>query len=106
MIIKTDWVPSNFDAITCYPFILVRPYRAEDSALLAHEMVHYEEQKKCLVVPWLLRYWLSPKFRLASEVRGYKAQMKMGGITRSEAARLLTTYGMSVSFAEAWDLLS
>lgn len=105
MILKTNLVPSRFDAITCYPFILVRPQFAGDKALLVHEMVHYQEQKKVFVIPWLLRYWLSQKFRLAAEVRGYKAQIQAGGTTREKAASMLTCYGLGVTYEEAWRLL-
>ena len=97
MIIKTTLIPSTFDAITVFPFILMRPEWASNPALVAHEMVHYKEQKSSWVIPWLLRYAFSKKFRFEAEVRGYQAQISMGGISVDQAAKMLTKYGFDVT---------
>ena len=70
MIITTRFVFKGFDAFTVWPFIFVRPECKDDAALIEHELVHYREQRKTLTVPWLLRYWLSKKFRFHAELRG------------------------------------
>lgn len=101
MIIKTNLVPNAFDAITCYPFIFIRPDSAKDEGLVAHEMVHYEEQRDAFVLPWLVKYWLSDSFRFAAEVRGYRKQIAVGTITPSQAAFLLMQYGLDVSYDSA-----
>lgn len=101
MIIKTNFVPRGFDAITVFPFIIIRPESADNASLIAHEMVHYREQKAAWVVPWLLRYAFSSTFRLAAEVRGYQAQIAMGGITVDQAVQMLQGYRLNVSAADA-----
>ena len=40
-----------------WPFIVVERDR-ETRCVLAHERVHYEEQRRWLVVPWLIAYGL------------------------------------------------
>ena len=101
MQIKTKLVPKGFDAITCFPFILMRPEVAGDAALIAHEMVHYREQKASWVIPWLLRYLLSHEFRYQAELRGYRVQVELGGITREGAAQMLCQYGLGVTYDDA-----
>ena len=96
MILKTTWVPRNFDAITAYPFIFIRPEWALNASLIAHEMVHYKEQKSVWVIPWLLRYAFSKTFRFNAEVRGYRAQIATGGITTDQAVQMLKEYGLDL----------
>lgn len=105
MIIKTTLVPSPYWAMTIWPFILVRPEHINDKPLLVHEMVHYDEQG--LLAPiWWARYLLSVKFRVAAEVRAYKAQIATGGLSIIEAANWLVTYDKSLTFDDAIRLLS
>ena len=54
MIIKTRFVPKNCDALTVWPFIFVRPEKAEDRNLIEHEKAHYKAQARSLVLPWVL----------------------------------------------------
>ena len=96
MIIKTLLVPRKFDALTIYPCIFMRPESALNTPLIAHEMVHYREQKDAWVIPWLLRYAFSKPFRLYAEIRGYKAQIAAGGITVDQAVELLKQYGFNL----------
>ncbi len=105
MIISTRYIPARFDAMTVWPLILVRPASRGDSALLLHEMVHYREQRNCGVLPWLLRYAMSARFRLGAEVRGYRAQLAAGGISLERAAALLMRYGVDITYAQAVALL-
>lgn len=101
MIIKTKWIFKGFAAFTVYPFIFVRPEKAEDTALIAHELVHYQEQRKSLVLPWLVLYLLWPMFRLKAEVRAYQRQIALGGIGIQEAAKMLESYRLNITQEEA-----
>lgn len=101
MIIATNLVFKGFDAVTVWPFLLVRPSAINDAALVEHELVHYREQRRVLTIPWLLRYWLSKKFRLAAEVRAYQRQIEVGGITVQAAAVMLQQYGLGITLEQA-----
>ena len=91
MIVASRWVPAGFDALTMWPFIFVRPEYKDDKALIAHELVHYDSM--AWVTPfWWLRYILSKSFRWAQEVKAYKVQIAMSGITAPQAAELLVQY--------------
>ncbi len=104
MIVKTNLVPKGFGAIVIWPFILMRPQSATDAGLIEHEMVHYREQS--WITPWWgLKYLCSKKFRQAAEVRAYKRQIEVGGITLEEAARGLLRYDLGINFDEAYRLL-
>jgi hypothetical protein len=104
MIISCDMVPRGYDAITFWPFILVRPKDRGNAALIEHEEVHYRRQ--AWITPfWLLAYWLSKSFRWQEEVLGYRAEIKAGGITVYAAAAMLLTYGTGHSWEQALDAL-
>jgi hypothetical protein len=92
MIIKTNLIPKGFCAFTFYPFIFVRPASAEDPALLAHEMIHYREQKKHWTIPWVWKYFTNKQFRLQAELRGYAEQVRLGGVTTWDAVKMLSQY--------------
>lgn len=104
MIIKTSLVPSPYWAITIWPFILVKPAHADNKPLIVHETVHYDEQG-IFVLFWWLKYILSTKFRVAAEVRAYKAQMAVHGLTLEEAAKWLVTYSKTLTYEDALNLL-
>ncbi|MNU19734.1 hypothetical protein D3C71_79670 [compost metagenome] len=97
MLVKTNLIFKGYDAFTFYPFIFVRPARAKDTALIAHELVHYREQKKYLVLPWLWRYFTSRSFRLRAELRGYAEQVRLNGLDVAGAVKMLATYGSGYS---------
>lgn len=102
MIILTRAIPRPFIAVTIWPFIFVRPTAAGDVGLIEHELVHYREQ--AWVTPiWVLRYLASRRFRLAAEVRAYRRQIIVGGITREGAAGMLLKYHVGVTFQQALD---
>ena len=104
MIIKTTLIKKPFQAITIWPVILVLPDHAENVGLIEHEMVHYREQ--AWIAPlWWLRYALSKSFRLAAEVRAYKRQIEVGGITRLTAAAMLLNYGLGITLEQSLQLL-
>lgn len=101
MIIKTTLIKNPFQAITVWPVIFVLPDQADNVGLIEHEMVHYREQ--AWIAPlWWLRYVLSKSFRLAAEVRAYKRQIEVGGITRLTAAVMLLNYGLGITLEEAF----
>jgi hypothetical protein len=105
MIIKTTLlVPKPYWAITVWPFIFVRPEYAADKGLMVHENIHYQEQG-ILVPIWWIKYAFSKTFRVAAEVRAYKAQIAAGGVSLPIAASWLTTYDKSLTTEKALQLL-
>lgn len=107
MIVKSR-LPALFNAwgLTVAPFIFVVPEQADNKPLIAHELVHYKEQLKWLIVPWWIAYLLVPKFRLSAEVRAYKVQIALGGCTVQQAAHWLSSnYMLGISQHEAEELL-
>ena len=106
MVIYNRWlVPSGFWAITLWPFIFVDDRHKDNNPLIVHEMVHYNEQAWISPI-WWIRYLLSTKFRLAAEVRAYKAQIAVGGLTIQEAAVWLRKYSSSLTNSEAVSMLT
>lgn len=105
MVIYTNWlIPSRFDAITIWPFILIRKSFEGDAALLAHEMVHYPEQ--AWITPWWwLKYAFSASFRLQAEVAAYRAQRAVGPMSLASAAHWLMRYDASLTLEAALALL-
>ncbi len=103
MLIKTNFPRLfNADAITIAPFIFIAPAWADNAALIAHEKVHYEEQLKWLIIPWWIAYLVSRTFRKNAEVRAYKVQIALGGITVQRAAYWMSTiYMLGISQQEA-----
>lgn len=99
-------IPRGFDAVTLWPFILVRPSARNDAGLIEHELVHYCEQAWCTPI-WWARYLLSPAFRQAAEVRAYRRQIAIGGISLGAAAHYLATgYRLNLSYGRALSLLT
>jgi len=90
--VRASHIPRLFgaDAIAFYPWTLVVLERYSDQALLAHELVHLQEQESLGRWRWWWRYLTSCRFRLAAEVRGYRAQVAMRGISVDEAARRIS----------------
>lgn len=106
MLIKTSLLfkikcLKDFDALTCWPFIFIRPEQVENKGLIEHELVHYREQRKMFLLPWLVLYLVSKKFRLAAELRAYQRQIEVGGISIRQAAFYLRKYNLGISYADA-----
>lgn len=92
----------RFDAITIWPFIVVRKGCDSDLALIAHEKAHLIDQRNWFVLPWFVMYFLSPRFRFTAEVIGHAAQVKAGGCRVQWAAATITNrYWTFCTFAEA-----
>ena len=99
VIIKTSMIPKGYGAFSVWPFIFMRD--PKNAGLLAHEMVHYKEQRGCLTVPWLLCYAFETKFRVACEVRAHRAEIAHGSITLADAAKSLLRYSKKLTMGEA-----
>lgn len=95
----------GFAAMTHWPFIFVRPAYCSDTALIERVLVHYREQAWIMLV-WVLRYLLSRKFRLAAEVRAYRRQIALDGITQAQAAQMLTHYKLGITPKQAQEALA
>ncbi|MDB5932453.1 MAG: hypothetical protein JWR60_4160 [Polaromonas sp.] len=105
MIISTHLVPRGFSACALWPFILVRPEHRGCMALIEHEMVHYREQA-WITPAWVVLYLVSRRFRLAAEVRAYRRQIALGGVTREQAAQALMGYRLGITPGAAMKALS
>jgi len=105
MILSLPFRPFGFAAFTCWPFVFVHKDSLNDSPLLAHEGVHYAEQRRVLTLPWLLAYLLWAPFRLRAEVRAYALQIKLGGLSPEQAAQLLLRYRCGVTYDEVLGLV-
>lgn len=104
MIIETSLLPRGADALCAWPFILVRPTSRKDKALIEHELVHFREQAWITLAWWAL-YLISARFRQAAEVRAYREQMRLGGISRTQAALQLMKYRLSITYDQAYELM-
>jgi hypothetical protein len=105
MILKSNLILKPFWAFTAWPFIVVRPEYADDAGILVHEMVHYREQAWITPI-WLIRYWLSKSFRIAAEVRAYKAQITGGHLSALQATTWLIKYDSALTEKEAFRKLT
>lgn len=105
MIVTTNFIPRGFDALTLWPFIFVRPQCRSNRPLIEHELVHYREQAWITPI-WIARYLLSRKFRMAAEVRAYTRQIELGGLTLGQAAAMLMSYRLSITFDQAHNALT
>lgn len=101
MIITTRFVPKNRDAFSVWPFVFIKPEKNNDQRLIEHEKLQCKEQKYFLVLPWLLCYWLSKKFRLGAELRVYRRQVKSKDITVGKAAHQLSKSNFGLSYIGA-----
>jgi len=100
VIVKTKLIPKGFQAMSLWPFIFVLPEHSSNTGLIEHELVHYREQ--AWVAPiWWVRYLCSKSFRQAAEVRAYKRQIEVGGITKEWAAVMLLSYNLGITFSES-----
>jgi hypothetical protein len=103
VIISTNLVPRGFDAITIWPFILIRPGK-ESAGLLAHEGVHYRDMA-WLTPLWWLWYLCNTQFRVEAEVTAYRVSMAHG-MSLGEAAGWLCKYDKTLTPEKAMELLA
>lgn len=105
MIVSTNLIPKGFSACCLWPFILVRPEHRSNIPLIEHELVHYREQAWITPV-WVGLYLVSQKFHLAAEVRAYKRQIELGGVTREQVAHALLSYRLGITYGKAMQALT
>lgn len=74
MIIRVGYLPFKIAAITICKWLIVA-HRDATESIIKHEQVHQSEWS----IWWLIKYLISPVFRMKAEVRGYAAQTKIEG---------------------------
>ena len=72
MILRVRWLPWDFGGFCLCKGVIVVLKDAPEP-LIAHEQVHENEWSPL----WLLKYLLSPVFRMKAEVRAYTMQAEM-----------------------------
>ena len=58
--VVVPWIFGQY-AMTIWPFVFVIPSKKDDKCLWVHETYHWQEQRRWLVVPWIVVYlvlWL------------------------------------------------
>lgn len=105
MIIETRLLPGFIYGLAIWPFIFVQPSFRNHHGLIQHELVHFHEQRRWLVLPWLIAYLASKRFRLHAELRAYRRQIEVGGISVNRAANSLLRYRLGITRQQALSLL-
>ena len=102
MIIRTNrFIPKRFDAYTIGPVILIRPTRADDAALIAHERVHLQQFYRWLGLNGLL-YLFSKKWRLEFELEAHRVEYSLAPNRLDVlAANLAHNYNVGITFTQA-----
>jgi len=54
MIIETQMLPKGINGICLFPFIFVRD--KSNKILVNHELIHYEQQKELVILPFYIWY--------------------------------------------------
>lgn len=87
-------------------WILIRPERLKDVALIAHERRHCEQMREQGTVRFWWLYVTDAKFRLRVEVEAYRVQLALhpGGFERM-ARNLAECYRLDISVERARELL-
>ena len=68
MILHLPYLPFNFDGLALRWVILVK--KGHD-AIIPHEQVHIEQQKKIGYVKYIFKYLTNPDFRVKMEYEAY-----------------------------------
>lgn len=86
--------------------IVLRPARAADHALIAHEKRHCEQMREVGMLRFWWNYLTSPAFRLHMEVEAYRVQLAMRPSSIDHYAQALATrYFLDINIQQARDLL-
>ena len=56
--LRLPWLPGGISAITLWPCILYRGDAINDPCLRAHEEFHWQQARRCWVLPWYAAYLL------------------------------------------------
>jgi len=68
--------PSIFLPEHIYKDLISLTPKPESVAVLLHEKVHLERQKRKGIILWIILYTISPKFRFNEELLAFKEQIK------------------------------
>ena len=68
MILHLPYLPFNFDGLALRWVILVK--KGHD-AIIPHELVHIEQQKKIGYIKYMFKYLTNPDFRVQMEFEAY-----------------------------------
>lgn len=85
-------------------FITISPSHKNDNGLLAHEIEHVKQFYRLPLIHGLL-YRFSKKYRLYSEVRAYKEQLKYNYTPDLFATFICERYNLNISKKEVLILL-
>ena len=86
--------------------ILIPQWARHDSAYIAHEQCHADQQRKHGVLRFWWLYLRSDLFRLLVEMEAYKVQIAAGASLSYCAHQLSTGYGLGLSYNDALGLLT
>lgn len=104
-VIYTNFMWPSADAMYLGVCVLIRPKYRDDNALLAHEMVHHEQNKRHWF--FFIRYLTSKKFRLEMEVEAYRVQVAIAPSSLDACAKALAeNYGLNLPVAYARQLIT
>jgi hypothetical protein len=106
MIIYTDrFIPDRFGALTIGPITFIRPTKANDFGLKAHEEVHRHQFWSSLMLPYTLRRMFSKKWSLRYEAEAYAEQLEWSFSPildeQSFITMLVDNYGFGITREEA-----
>ena len=62
------------------PFVFLRTRASQSDSLLAHELVHIQQQQRYGLFTYLWRYWTRVDFRRAVEFEAYYMGSGMGTV--------------------------
>jgi hypothetical protein len=95
-----------FKPFIVLPKVSKRWLQPARQASLAHELIHYEQQP-LFPVFWVIRYFLSKRFRFAQELPAFKKQLEIETMSASPARKLaFTRYIAKVMSEQYWGMCS
>jgi hypothetical protein len=110
-IIASPWLPGRIVGLSLGIAVLVRDDYANDEPTLIHELVHCKQFFRSGGLLHFLRYFLSTKYRLSTEIEAYKAELAScdSGIKAARldesASALAHGYRLNMSAAQCKALL-
>lgn len=90
-----------------FPWLLILSYEhRNNTALIAHEQCHQEQQRRDGVLTFWWRYLTSPAHRLAYELEAYRVWLQVAPQDEARVVYWLTSkYGLDVTHQDALALL-
>lgn len=99
MLIQTNLIPKQFDALTIGWIILIRPHCIDDACLIAHEKVHVKQFWRTWgLFPLLYPIW---EYRIEFESEAFAEQVKCGASLDWAAEKLARDYDLDISVEQA-----